>query len=80
MGGGWLFMGVGCSLLVVVLKEETRKKLDSDISLLSSKYKQHQGNPQQGGKMEGEEIKSGRKNNPQRRKDQPHSFSDYSPL
>ena len=36
VGGWWSFSGVGCSLLVVVLKEETKgKKLDSGISFPS---------------------------------------------
>lgn len=35
MGGCWLFREVGCGLLVVVLKEETKgKKLDPGVSIL----------------------------------------------
>jgi hypothetical protein len=33
MGGYWFFSGVSCGLLVVVLKEEIRKKLDFSLSL-----------------------------------------------
>jgi hypothetical protein len=34
VGGYWLFRGVGCGLLVVMLKEETKgNKLDPGISL-----------------------------------------------
>jgi hypothetical protein len=42
-GGWWLFREVVCNLLVVVLKEETRKNSDarvslSPLSLLSSSF------------------------------------------
>lgn len=36
--GCWSFRGIGCSLLVVMFKETTRKKLDSGISIFLSLY------------------------------------------
>lgn len=37
VGSWWLFKGVGCSLLIVVVKEETKaKKLDAGTSLSPS--------------------------------------------